>query len=207
MTGRAKQPKKQLLPQWDNPLEALKSLGSDLGKSVKNDLIAEGWEDVLEQFSLRPPRRISGTLSSTETLNLAELEKQRGVRVAQPELVLKRERTETFLYTQETQEIAQKISEIQWELKRLVASSQQLAVEFKEVTMETVPAKPGVYHVNFFEWLLSLIKNIREKIEDSCVWLRAFQSKKAKRGYWAMFKKHGTSFGLSNERMVATQTG
>ena len=80
-------------------------------------------------------------------------------------------------------------------------------MEFKEVTMETVPAKPGVYHVNFFEWLFSLIKGIREKIEDSCVWLRAFQSKKSKRGYWAMFKKHGTSFGLSSERVVATQTG
>src|SRR3989344_5698474 len=66
---------------------------------------------------------------------------------------------------------------------------------------------PGKYHVSFFEWVLLLVRQARMKVEDSSAWLGAFKSKKAKKQYWSMFKKHGTTFGLSNERVVSTQTG
>jgi hypothetical protein len=44
-------------------------------------------------------------------------------------------------------------------------------------------------------------------VEDSGAWLSAMSGKKGKKTYWSEFKKHGTSFGMSNERSVATQTG
>jgi hypothetical protein len=106
-----------------------------------------------------------------------------------------------------TQEISKKIQEIIVELKRLTASSNELQVEFKEVVIEQRVVNPGKYHASFFEWVLSAIRLARMKVEDSAAWLSVSKSKKAKREYWAMFKKHGTTFGLSNERVVATQTG
>lgn len=107
----------------------------------------------------------------------------------------------------QTQEIATKIQEIIIELKRLTATSRVLQVEFKEVATEQRITKPGKYHQTFFEWMLSVIRQARIKVEDSGAWLAVAKSKQQKRQYWAMFKKHGTSFGLSNERIVATQTG
>jgi hypothetical protein len=82
-----------------------------------------------------------------------------------------------------------------------------LQIEFKEVAIEQRIVNPGKYHTSFFEWVLSAIRIARMKVEDSGAWLSASKGKKAKKDYWQMFKKHGTTFGLSNERVVATQTG
>ena len=106
-----------------------------------------------------------------------------------------------------TQVLEMKIQEIIVELKRLTKSSKMLEVEFREATVEQRIVNPGKYHVSFFEWLLTVVKTARIKVEDSGAWLSMFASKKNKRQYWNMFKKHGTTFGLSNERVVATQTG
>lgn len=107
----------------------------------------------------------------------------------------------------ETRELDAKLKEIVTELKRLASSSKLLQSEFKEVTMDQRITKPGKYHVNFFEWLLIVVKSARMRVEDSGAWLSVMKSKKKSKGYWEQFKKKGTSFGLSNERNVATQTG
>ena len=96
------------------------------------------------------------------------------------------------------------------ELKRLAASSQELEIEFKDVVMTQNVVKPGKYHQGFFEWVLIVIRNARVRVEDAGAWLSVMHGKKGKKqqqNYWQMFKKHGTTFGLSNERVVATQTG
>lgn len=110
---------------------------------------------------------------------------------------------------QEMHEVSQKVNDIMIELRKLISSSKVLQMEFAEVAVEQRPANVGQYHINFFEWMLSVIKIARQKVEDSGAWLSTIQSKggKKKNGYWGMFKKHGTSFGMSNERSVATQVG
>jgi len=55
--------------------------------------------------------------------------------------------------------------------------------------------------------MLSMIQIARRKVEDSGAWLAVMHSKKKSREYGAMAKKHGTTFSLSNERVVATQVG
>lgn len=107
----------------------------------------------------------------------------------------------------ETRELDTKLKEIVTELKRLASSSKLLQSEFKEVTVDQRITKPGKYHVNFFEWVLIVVKSARMRVEDSGAWLAAMKSKKKSKGYWEQFKKKGTSFALSNERNVATQTG
>ncbi len=106
----------------------------------------------------------------------------------------------------ELNEMKHNIEQIKTELSRLIASSHILKLEFAEVAVENTP-NVGQYHLNFFEWMLAVIRAAREKVEDSGAWLGTVQGKNAKRGYWGMFKKHGTTFGLSGERAVATQVG
>lgn len=109
---------------------------------------------------------------------------------------------------EDTQELKTKLEEIQIELRRITDSSKELQIEFKEVVGEEQRIeKPGQYHLNFFEWVLSVIRTVRLRVEDSASWLAVFKSKKNHKDYWSQFKKHGTSFGLNNERTVSTQTG
>lgn len=109
---------------------------------------------------------------------------------------------------QELTELQRNIQEIQHELRKLLSSSKVLQMEFNEVAVENATPEIGQYHMNFFEWMLLVIRQAREKVEDSGAWLNTVKGKGAKKnGYWGMFKKHGTSFGLSSERSTATQTG
>jgi hypothetical protein len=55
--------------------------------------------------------------------------------------------------------------------------------------------------------MLTVIRSARQKVEDSQSWMGAVKGKGAKRDYWGMFKKHGTTFGQSGERSVATSVG
>lgn len=107
--------------------------------------------------------------------------------------------------SQETRELQQKIQEIMAELKKLAATSKELQSQFREVAVEQAPVNPGKYHENFMEWMLITIRTIRQRVEDSGQWLQAMSSKKDKKGYWSMFKKHGTMFGMSGERSVSNQ--
>lgn len=100
-----------------------------------------------------------------------------------------------------------KIEEITIELKKLANSSKVLQTEFKDITVASLPAKPGKYHLNFFEWMLVTIQNARMRIEDSAAWVGVVSGKKNKKDYWNLAKSHGTSFMLSGERVAATQVG
>jgi hypothetical protein len=104
--------------------------------------------------------------------------------------------------------IDDKIHEIMIELNKLISSSTILQRQFFQHTLDQVPVAAGEYHINFFEWVLAVIRIARKKVEDSEMWLNTIKTKKSKKmGYWRMFEKYGSTFGLSNERVLATQTG
>ncbi|KKR31643.1 MAG: hypothetical protein UT63_C0064G0025 [Candidatus Gottesmanbacteria bacterium GW2011_GWC2_39_8] len=112
--------------------------------------------------------------------------------------------------TAEQNEMQKEVQEILHALKQQVKllekSEKGLAKDLSKVTVESLPEKTGIYYLRFFEWLLVLIKQVRAKVEEGKTWLDCMQGKK-KKGYWGMYKKHGTGFGLSNERSMATQAG
>jgi hypothetical protein len=70
-----------------------------------------------------------------------------------------------------------------------------------------MPVSPGIYHVNFFERLRSIIQLLRQQVEDSRTWLLMVTTKRTQKDYWCMYSKHGTTFGLSSERIIATAIG
>lgn len=100
------------------------------------------------------------------------------------------------------------LNQLKKQITLLEKSEKGLVSEISKIKVEKLPPKTGVYHLRFLEWLIILVKQLRMKVEEGQTWLSTFsQRKKKKIGYWQMYKKHGTTFGLSYERSLATQTG
>lgn len=197
--------------RYVDPFESGKSILTGVGKSVVSDL-GEGmasnmWDQILGSYE--EPSHKQGDLKAGQELDLDTLKAKQERHDFNPGIDYRREILHggEQLAKAETSNIQGEVQEILIELKRLVASSQELQVQYKEIVMEQRIVKPGKYHKSFFAFILTLIREAQKAIGDSGAWLSALRSKKNKRNYWSMFKKHGTTFGLSNERVVSTQTG
>lgn len=211
---------KQKVIQTEDSIEALKGLPSSIGKSVSEEsknLMSDLWKqmlnpDAMPQKEANQPQtqkqgQKTGDLRPGEELSLKEEKKLAHI---EPGIDYSREivHIEKKIQAQENQETKIRIQEIIVEIKKLTKSSKELEVKFKEVqAMERVPQNAGKYHANFVEWVLSMIRSAREKVDSTLSWTTALHSKKKQRQYWALFKKHGTSFALSGERYAVTQTG
>lgn len=212
------QTKQQHIDQ--NPIEAITHIGSGVANSFGADLLKGGandfWKQVLgETASDKNPNAKRGVLQEGQELSLSEMDQYQEHK-ANPDIAPGIDYRREILYgseqisRREGQVLARQIESIVIELKGLAAASQELEIQFKDVVVEQRITKPGKYHQSFFTWVITMIQSARARIEDAGAWLSAMHSKKGKKqqqNYWQMFKKHGTTFGLSNERVVATQTG
>ncbi len=190
----------------NNPIEAVGNLTQAVASSVAGESqeIMKGIWDQFLGTGETSQNREGGELTEGEELILSKKKEYIDPGIDwRREIVNGSERA----IRQENQTIQYQIEQIVMELKKISETSQDLKIEFAKVTMETVPQNAGSYHLNFFEWMLSTLQAARQRVESSRNWLSVMTSKKGKQGYWNMFKKHGTTFGLSNERVVATQVG
>ncbi len=205
-----------------NPIEAVRdtamALGSSVVGSVKDDLakgiMTDLWDQMLgtEIGKGNAIKQTSGDLMEGQEISFKKQPKEEKAK-NKPRIEAAIDYTGEIIHAErritqvQNRELETKVQEIIVELKKLTKSSKELEVTFRDITVEQVPVKAGKYHLNFFEWMLSTIRSARQRIEDSGNWANVFAAKKTKREYWSLFKKHGTSFGLSGERIVATQTG
>lgn len=201
-----------------NPIEQLLGIGggvnqtdADLAKSTIN---LDNWDEYLGLTNIEKKHQASGDLSEGQELNLKELHekssKAGGEKVhIEGGLDYHREikHVGERAVNQENREMEAQLREIMAEIKKLADSSKELQIQFREVAIEEHVVAPGKYHKSFFTWMLSMVRTARRKVEDSGAWLAAMHSKKKSREYGAMAKKHGTTFSLSNERVVSTQVG
>jgi hypothetical protein len=109
--------------------------------------------------------------------------------------------------SEDTIVIKQQLQMILSELRKLQDSSDELENVFKDVVIDEVPEKPGVYHLTFYEGFLKLVMKMRDRVEDGVVYAKLFRGRKQEKSYSSMAKKGGTSFTLHHDRAVATQTG
>ena len=207
---------KQFVDQ--NPIEAFKDIGGSVKKSSNEAVkgaVSDLWKQMLgrgeyTQTNAKEPQKQpqrAGDLRPGEELSLKEEKKQAH---AEPGIDYVREivHGEKKIHAEESHETKMRMQEIIVEIKKLTQSSKELAVEFKDVQqIERIPQNAGKYHANFVEWLLSMVRGARERVDNAISWTSAIKGKKAQRQYWSLFKKHGTSFGLSGERVVSTQVG
>lgn len=212
---------KQKITQTVDSIEAIKDLPSSLKKAAADEgkkVVADIWRTFLnpspksEQSSKQNNQEVikhrkQGELTPGEEV---DLRREKILAHVEPGIDYVREivHAERKIQVKEEQETKVRIQEIVVEIRKLTISSKELAIQFKDVEkMEQVPVNAGKYHANFVEWVLSMIRGAREKVDNALSWTTALKSKKSQRQYWHLFKKHGTSFGLSGERVVATQVG
>lgn len=211
MLGFSSPKKKKKIQYVDtNPIEALTSLASGVADSFQKDLARDGLKETVREITTIEMDLKEGeemVLSSHSDHSQEKQEKPEPHKEAAIEYHREVKYTSERASSSVNNEIDAKLEQILMELDKLIDSSSELERRFEVLSVQDKPVEPGRYHLNFFEWILSVISSTREQIEDSSAWLSAAQSKKSKRSYWSMFKKHGTSFGMSNERMVSTQTG
>lgn len=184
----------------DNVLEALGSIPSQITSNTTAELGKIG-ADIVSALTGSIPK--SGELQPGEVIELGgkKAEKPEEIRVT-PHIEVHTRPNATELDAQTKQQI----EAIRQELKELAKSLKGLHQEVTNA-VASEPVDPGIYHVNFYEQLRSFLAVLRQQIEDSRNWLAAFNTRKKKMGYWGMYKKHGTTFGLSSERSLATSAG
>lgn len=183
----------------DSILEAIRGIGSGVGNAVAKDVIAKSATDALASLFGTIPKQ-QGELKANQSVDMLRRERAPLPRFIRPEV-----KRQPYVRVEETN-LKPHIDAIRAELKMLAASLKSLNAEIQKAVTE-VPVAPGVYHLNFFERLKSMLKILREEIDDSSSWLALQNNRKKKKSYWSMYKKHGTSFGLSHERNLATQAG
>lgn len=123
-------------------------------------------------------------------------------------LVFSRKSFESQTQEQQLQcEIRGLLKQLKDQITVLEKSEKSLTSEISKIKVEQLPNKTGIYYLRFFEWLITIVRQLRVKVEEGRAWLETFTRRKKKLGYWKMYKKHGTTFGLSHERTLATQTG
>jgi hypothetical protein len=193
--------KKQTTYQNDNILESVRGIGVNVGKTISQDVISRGAGDALQSLFGTPK---SGELHQNQPIEFTQKEEnprepQQEVRHTQPE-------QPAIGKSEDAQAVQAQLNAVRTELKALIASLNNLQVEMQK-TIEETPVDPGVYHVNFFEKLRTLILILKQQVDDGRNWLALTSGRKKKQNYWGMYKKHGTQFGLSNERKMSTQAG
>ncbi len=232
MAGKTRKTHIDPLDPFERGLEAMRSLGGETKKGVKTESEESAKEFLAQLFGLKknhsesasaheeaqaPQQQANGHIEVFNVKHHAPSEKtpihadkapQHNKEAAidyhgqfRKEIIHNREKTSRT----EKHEMKRNIEQIKAELTKLVSSSEMLKLEFAEVSVEQT-VNVGTYQLTFFEWMLTVIRAARQKVEDSNAWLQTAKGK-GQKGYWGMFKKHGTTFGLSGERAVATSVG
>lgn len=203
---------------------------TDLQNSLKKDVLAGGGTDFMNQLlglniggksaekSHEEPKTTTNGAIEIFSIFTAQKTKEAGKPAEKPKKAESRAaaaieyhrdvvRSSEKASKKETGEMNQRAQEIMVEIRKLIQSSKGLEMQFARVAVETKPREVGQYHLNFFDWMLAVIRTARMKVEDSGAWLGTVKGKNTKGKVKSMFQKGGTSATLSNERQVATQTG
>jgi len=194
---------------------AARDITTGVVNSVKNDLVREGISDAWKSLLATAEKTdrqasqmqaMAGDLQEGEEINFSKTEKRIDIDpgIDYKEEILHFERKSTQI---EKGQLSQRVEQIMIELKQLSKSVKGLETQVRDVDMNILPATPGKYHETFFEYLLTVLRNARVRIEDSSNWLNVIAKKASKKGYWGNAKKHGTSYTLSADRAVSQQVG
>ena len=179
-----------------NPLKTVREknldeIGTELltsaAKTTTNELNEE-WKTFMRQAlgqaeqaqkQAHDAEKLTGELQEGEEISFAskkvEIKEMRVEGDPDMKYVDKILHAETIRVNADNQEIKQRLTEIQVELKKITEKSKELEVQFRQVAAETIQEniKPGNYHLNFVEWMLSTIQAARVRIESSANWMSA----------------------------------
>jgi hypothetical protein len=199
--------KKKTGPKYQNFIEAFKDIGSSIGKAVTQDVVKGTAQNVVDVFTKGQAQ--PDTPAPQEDFKFEDYlnQQERKIRAQERTRFETIRREEKIIYSREQQQVKIQIETLQTQIKELAKEQTGLMKEVEQASFQAV-INPGVYHQNFFERLLHLIKIAKKKVAESRTWLHLHNHRAQKRGYyWQNVKKSGTKFMLSHERYMATQAG
>ena len=198
MTDQKKKQIQNLAKQ--NVVESLKGIGNQAGKDFMSEILG------LRTF----PNKASGELSAGETLSMNEalngkVEENKKLKA---QILLERNLAadEARLSEEKIGKLRVQLQALISEIAKIAAGTQSLAEEVNIAALQ-VPVEPGIYHINFFEKLLSFAQSFRKKIEEAAIWLGATNKRAEKKNYWATYKKKGSSFLLAPDHYLQRSAG
>lgn len=224
-----KKKKIQYKNTYTNPFEAFEDLGKGIADQATSQF-SEGAKSAVNQliFGVEKSQKqeSSGDLQPGQVLDLKtkqqqeqqkQIEKQ--AKNIEPGINYVRE----ILHSGEqnaiknTEELQKDIQNLILEIKSLAGATSALEKQVTEATSGQI-VSPGRYHKNYFRFVISVIRDARQKIDSAGTWLSAMKGKQKKGAsgakpqkgatYWDMAEQQGTNqFMLSGERSVSNQTG
>jgi len=199
--------------QHANFVEALKSAGGGIAKDATKGFVQDFLLDTPGQMadsffgsspSSSQPNEQAQPFDFTEYLKSHESRTR-----SQERVKYEYQNTETVIFNRRQQEVEDRIKSIQLEIKKITKEIVHLDQATQAAAFQEI-AKPGTYHLNFFEKLLSFLVTLRKRVVESRHWASLHQQRQqAKSYYWHMSQQKvgGTGFSMSQERALATQTG
>jgi hypothetical protein len=195
----------RFMPQSDNFVEAFRDIGDNTVKSIKDDLLFETPKNFINQLfgQEKPKASASGEIMMggyIEIDSVIESQKEENLSL-QRQLTHERNLRQTLeaASAQQTNELKLQLKSLMDETEKVVIETVELSQEIKIATMQA-PVNSGIYHIIFFEKLLTFIKQFRKKIHQSSLWLQS-QNKIAakKKTFWGQVGKSGAKRLLSTE--------
>lgn len=192
----------------DNPFEALQDVGTSVVDSIKeasSEAVKDMWAQILgaEKKAAQVAQDASkqaGELKPGQALDLKKAEKKVEQKTEAPMSYFKEiQEAGKHSVQKETAEIREQVSAIMHELQRLAVSTRAIEKQVAQA-IGTGVVSPGKYHVHFFEWMFSVIKDARKRVENASAWLSAVKKKKGG------FNKKNMSHLMSGERSSSNQT-
>ncbi len=196
MTNQSTKPKPQA-NQKDNPLESIRDFGSSMIKDTTNEFKKIG-SGMFDQFF--------GSYDHDDSFeNHYGFNKE-----SKPSQSKHKQEFKLFNYTEYYEkelvkkQIKELVEQIKKEIEMIKKSGSSFLQEVKDIeglSINALPEKPGIYHIRFFEIVLSILRTLRAKIGESRTWMQALVSKRKKRGslFMTRSKKQGTQYSLSQE--------
>ncbi len=203
--------KGQQTPVKQNVIEALKDLSSSSVSGIQ-DLFKDTADDFFSELIGVTPakKKVTGELQQGESLEMSEAMKGKTEENNKLKAQIRMERQlsqeETRRSQEKTHELRVQLQAIMSEVTKLAKTTSGLAQEVKIATLEA-PVNPGIYHIVFFEKLLTFLQSFRKKIEESHVWLQESNKRSQKKNYWSMYKKKGSSFLLAPDHYLQRSAG
>ena len=104
-------------------------------------------------------------------------------------------------------EISQLMDSVKTEIEMLKMEDKSLVNDISKLSINEMPKNPGIYHLRFLEFIIRLLRTIRQKISEGRLWLQTTSSKRMQKKFRHLAKTKGTKFSMSNELTQANTPG
>ncbi len=204
--------KQKPLKRGDGFFETIGEIGRSVTSSFKDDVVKGVAKNIHDQLinssKTQSPPEQDPNFDFSQWLNLDEekIAQENFQKGRQYERRQINHHQEQVVFSSQDRQIQKEIQEVRQELQLLIQTIGKVQQDIETAVVQEV-VDPGIYHLNFFKKLASWLRIVRKSLQEGELWLEMWHSRSKQSAYWNGVKKSGTSFMLSGERSVVTQTG